>query len=150
MTLPRLPFTKALRALLEEHTGRPVGRDGFPRIDAPGSPEHGTRPAPPFYVLNTLPGTVYSGPPFADDHADVEWTYQLDSVSRRADQAEWHRDHARQVLLGRGEDGQSFAVPITVEGMTVIGRRAGADGGPDSADDVVSASEQYTFTITGS
>lgn len=150
MSLSRLHFTKALRAVIETGSGFPVGRDGFPTINAPGTPEHGTRPDPPFYVLNTMPGTVYSGPPFGDDHADVEWTYQIDFVTEKADQSEWHRDHVRKLLVGRGPDGQSFAVPITVDGMTVIGRRASGDGGPDDENDLAPASETYTFTVTGS
>jgi hypothetical protein len=150
MTPPRLPLTKALRTVLENATGKPVGLGGFPRVDAPGSPEHGQPVPPPFSVLYVSPGSVYDGPPFDDDHADATWVYHVTCVGKRLDQAQWLLDRVHGAVLDRAPDGQGYATPIPVDGMKIIRRRAVADGAPDTEGDVASVFEQYAITITGS
>jgi hypothetical protein len=151
MSLPRLPFSKALRTLVETGTGKPCGLGVFPLINAPGEPEHNKPVPPPFSVLYVVPGSNYSGPPMADDHADVEWTYQLTYVAQREDQAQWLFDRGHGTVLDRTPgDGQVFVHPLIVDGMTVMRRRHVTDGVTPSEGDVVSLFEQFAFTVTRS
>ncbi len=151
MTLPRLPITKSMHALLLAATGKPVGLGSLPRVQAPGAPEHGTPEEPPYSVLYVVAGADYSGPPFADDHADAEWVYQVTCVAQRLDQALWLRDRVHAAVLGRDSaDEQQFAFPLVVAGMTVTRRRFVSDGTPDTDDDFPSLFEQYAITVTRS
>jgi len=142
VTLPRLPMGKALRDALEAGTGKPCGWGGFPRVGTPAVPAE-----PPFTVLYDLPGTTYAGPPLDDDHADVEWVWQVTCVARRADQAIWLGDRVREVVLGKVAG--VYVYPLVVGGMVVIGRRSDGDGGVDGQDGVVNYSERFALTVTG-
>lgn len=150
MSLHRLPFDKAVRTMLQEATGKPVGLYGLPTVDDPADPAGPKLPAvPPYYALYALPAS-YSGPPFGDDHADVEWRYQLTCIAERADQAAWLRDRGVDAMVGRQpDDPQAFLHPIVVPaGMTVLWRRAEDESTMDDADGVVSWPQRYTIAVT--
>lgn len=148
MTLPRLPMTLALAALLESATGKPVGlaRDPLAPL-VPGEPEQ-RRAEPPFSILWSIPGSTYEGP-WTDDHADATWTYQVTVVANRADQAEWLMDKVRAGVLGRAPQGE-WAYPLEVPGMYVMDRRHVADAGGDTEGSIVSLVERYALAVTPS
>lgn len=143
MTIPRLPLTRALVAVLAEGTGRPCGLGVLPRA-VDGEPA-----AFPYLILDSLPGE-FSGPSFADWHADAAWTYQVTSVGERADQVQWLSDRVRAVLFDRTASG--WRTEVAVAGMRVIDRELTVDAGGDPVDgsqgDIVSYVQRFTITVT--
>ncbi|MER7047951.1 hypothetical protein [Streptomyces jumonjinensis] len=148
MTAPRRPVTRALVTLIEEATGRPCGTGALPRIRAGGA---WVPAVVPYTVLDSLPGT-FSGPPLADWHADVAWSYQVTSVGEREDQAEWLADRVRAGIVGRtrGQWTRELALP---QGR-VIDRELHYDsaGEPSvsAAGAIVSYVQRFTITVTPS
>jgi hypothetical protein len=143
MTPPRLPLTRAVADVLAAATGRPCGLAVMPR-EASGQPA-----AYPYLVLDSLPGE-FSGPAFADWHADAAWTYQVTSIGERVDQVQWLGDRVRAALVGRTGSGWSTA--FTAPGLRVIDRELtyDADGEPvdGSQGDIVTYVQRVTITVT--
>lgn len=137
----RLPFTKALRAMLQDTTGRPVGLGRYPTDSS------GQVVATPYAVLFPIPGTTYDGPPLWDAFDTPTWQYQVTSVGARADQAEWMGDRVRVALLDR-LDGR-WTHELVVPGLLVLSREHVADGGADSDGGTVSQVDRFAFTVTG-
>ena len=76
----------------------------------------------------TIPGGGFSGPAFSAPNADAAAVYQLTSVAKGREQAEWLADRARAVMLGR-EDSGAFTIDApTIEGWVVYDRSP--DSGP--------------------
>jgi hypothetical protein len=100
-------------------------------------------------ILDSLPGE-FSGPSFADWHADVAWTYQVTSVGERADQVQWLADRVRAVLFDRTANG--WRTEVEVPRMRVIDRELTVDAGGDPVDgsqgDIVSYVQRFTVTVT--
>lgn len=148
MTPPRLPLTRAVRLLIAETTCYPCGLGGLPRLrDEAGE----LRPAPvPYTILDSLPG-VFSGPPFADWHADAAWSYQVTSVGERDDQVQWLADEVRKAVASRTPDGWTHE--LVVPGMRVIDRQMEFDAGGDPAEvsptgSIVTYVQRFTVTVT--
>jgi hypothetical protein len=124
-------------------TGRPCGLTVLPRA-ADGKPA-----AFPYLILDSLPGD-FSGPPFADWHADATWIYQATSVGARADQVQWLGDRVRTTLFDRTPTG--WRTDITAPGLCVIDRQLthDADGEPvdGSQGTVVTYVQRFTITVT--
>ncbi|MDQ8707869.1 hypothetical protein RCO28_36185 [Streptomyces sp. LHD-70] len=143
MSLPRLPLTRALRSLLAEVTGRPCGLGVLPRAPNSGVADF------PYVILDSLPGE-FSGPGFADWHADASWTYQVTSVGERVDQVEWLADRVRSALVDR-VDGRWKHV-LTLPEMAVIDRELSMDGSGDPVDgaagDAVTYVQRFTITVS--
>jgi hypothetical protein len=143
VSLPRLPLTRALVDVLATSTGRPCGLTVLPRA-ADGKPA-----TFPYLVLDSLPGE-FSGPAFADWHADARWTYQATSVGERADQVQWLGDRVRSALFGRSQSGWRTGIPVP--GLRVIDRELthDADGEPvdGSQGSIVTYVQRFTITVT--
>ncbi|MGC9539982.1 hypothetical protein [Streptomyces sp. UG1] len=143
MSPPRLPLTRALVDVLTAGTGRLCGLTVLPRA-SDGKPA-----AFPYLILDSLPGE-FSGPPFADWHADATWTYQTTSVGERADQVQWLGDRVRAALFDRTTSG--WRTDITVPGLRVIDRELthDADGEPvdGSQGSIVTYVQRFTITVT--
>lgn len=140
--LNRLQMNKALRLMLEVGVGKPVGMGGYPTT-ADGQPVQGL-----YAVLYAIPPTVFDGPPLADRHADVTWTYQVTCVGQRVDQLTWLGDKVRAVMLGRA--GAGWASPLTVPGMTVMDRSHVGDSPVVADGDLVNYAELFTVSVTPS
>ncbi|WP_372407407.1 hypothetical protein [Streptomyces luteireticuli] len=141
MTLPRLPLTRAVAALVGEATGRPCGMGVLPR-DSSGQPAQ-----PPYAVLDSLTGS-FSGPSLSDWAADASWLYQVTSVGQRVDQALWLADRVREALFGRSHTG--WANSLSVPGMKVIDRELSTEGSQvdGTAGDIVTYIQRFTLTVT--
>ncbi|MFI1563857.1 hypothetical protein ACH4ZX_12490 [Streptomyces sp. NPDC020490] len=143
MTLPRLPLTRALVDVLATSIGRPCGLTVLPRA-AEGKP-----PAFPYLILDSLPGE-FSGPGFADWHADATWTYQATSVGERADQVQWLGDRVRAALFERTPSG--WRTEITVPGLRLIDRELTYDAAGEPVDgsqgSIVTYVQRFTITVT--
>lgn len=115
------PLDAALKSVLEEHTGRPVGVEEPPPTD----PADG----PPFpYALLYQQGARRSGPPLHDPEADARVTYQAACIGLQSDQVKALAARVRRALVGC-VDG-AWAVPLAPEGMSVMGRWS-IDGSAD-------------------
>ncbi|MBC9717809.1 hypothetical protein H9Y04_35290 [Streptomyces sp. TRM66268-LWL] len=143
MSLPRLPLTRALRTLVADATGRPCGLGVLPR-----GPD-GRAADFPYAILDSLPGE-FSGPGFADWHADVSWSYQVTSVGERADQVEWLADRVRSALVDRVDGRWRYA--LAPPEMRVIDRELSVDGAGDPVDgtagDTVTYIQRFTITVS--
>ncbi|CAM5468353.1 hypothetical protein [Streptomyces aurantiogriseus] len=143
MSPPRLPLTRALVDVLAAGTGRPCGLTVLPRAT------DGRPAAYPYLILDSLPGE-FSGPSFADWHADVAWTYQATSVGERADQVQWLGDRVRDVLFDRAPGGWRTDIPVA--GMQVIGRELSYDADGEAVDgsqgSIVTYVQRFTITVT--
>ncbi|WP_316749233.1 hypothetical protein [Streptomyces herbicida] len=143
MSPPRLPLTQALVDVLTAGTGRPCGLTVLPRA-TDGGPA-----AFPYLILDSLPGE-FSGPSFANWHADATWTYQATSVGERADQVQWLGDRVRAALFDRTPGGWRTDIPVA--GMRVIDRELtyDADGDPidGSQGSIVTYVQRFTITVT--
>lgn len=149
--LPRLPFTKAVKAVLVgafPQTGEtpwPVGLGAVPLV---GTGAAAAPAKPPHLVLHPLWGTTLEGTWNYPD-ADVEWFYQVDIVGKRVDQLEWARDRVIATFLGRHPGGE-HRTPINVEGMRVMSRRkADEDGEPTTTGSAfLSTMLRFGFKVT--
>ena len=138
--LNSLQLNKALRLMLETGIGKPVGMNGFPTT-ADGRPVLGQ-----FAVLYAIPPSTFDGPPLADGHADVTWTYQVTCVGLREDQLTWLGDKVRTVMLGRAGGGWAF--DLTAPGMSVMDREHTGDSPIISEGEAVSYAELFTVKVT--
>ena len=138
--LSRLQMNKALRLMLATGIGKPVGMNGFPTT-AGGLPVLGQ-----FAVLYAIPPSTFSGPPLADGHADVTWTYQVTCVGQREDQVTWLGDKVRTVLLGRNAAG--WVTPLVAPGMSVMDREHAGDSPIVSEGELLSYAELFTVRVT--
>lgn len=143
--LPRLPMTKALKALIVEATGKPCEIRTIPRLP------DGTAVEVPFTILHPLWST-YSGPAFYDVHEDVEWNYQASVAASRGDQIEVFHDKLVRAIVGRDGAG-AYLHALTVEGMSVMSRNMGDenDGGSSDVDTkagIITHDVRFSITVT--
>ena len=138
--LSRLQMNKALRLMLATGVGKPVGMGGFPTT-AGGVPVQGQ-----YAVLYAIPPSVFTGPPLADGHADVTWTYQVTCVGQREDQLTWLGDKVRTVMLGRTAAG--WVTPLVAPGMSVMDREHAGDSPVVSEGELLSYAELFTVRVT--
>jgi hypothetical protein len=160
--LPRLPMTKAVRSLLAEVTGKPWEIRRIPRV--PATHDDGTLvvpeklvPAEPVFGILYPQWRTFSGPQYADQHADVVWHYQATIAVRRGDQGEVWGDKVIRALVGRTADlrfAYDLDIPATEDhpGMRVIDRTIEEDGSDegvgDSATGVVTVDIRFSLSVT--
>lgn len=144
------PVTNALATLLEQATGRPVGRGKMPT----------TVPRPHYYYVLYSLTTELSGPELADLNEDLSLVYQVTSVSGpdpdvvdsagTVDQAEWLADKAREAVLGRDPNTGLWLHPLTVTGVSVMGRALDTEPGGtnDPADAIISYVQRFRLDLT--
>lgn len=70
----------------------------------------------PYHVLYRIPGGDSYGPELVDPDVDRTFIYQVDSVGKRRDQAEWAADRVNSVILGRtnGAFDNDLPLPNTI------------------------------------
>lgn len=116
-------LTSALIAMLQTATARPVGDGEVPQ---------GFTIEQGYYIVYGIPNDGYfDGLEAAGQDADV--VYQVTSVGKRRDHADWLADRARLTILAR--TGPTFQVAfVPPAGMKVIDRRpdSGLPGTPVS------------------
>ncbi|MFJ2279224.1 hypothetical protein ACIOEZ_34310 [Streptomyces sp. NPDC087866] len=146
--IDRQPVSKALAALLATASGRPVGRGKKPA----SAGQH-------YYVLYALDTTI-GGSPLADLGEDLSPVYQVTSVSGPdparpgstgdPDQVEWMADKARQTFLGRDPGTGLWLHPLTLPGISVMGRSLDIEAGGtnDPTDGIISYVQRFRFDLT--
>lgn len=146
--IDRQPVSKALAALLASVSGRPVGRGKKP----PNAGQH-------YYVLYSL-DTAIDGAPLTDMGEDLSPVYQVTSVSGPdpskpgsvgdPDQVEWMADKARKVFLGRDPATGLWLHPLTLPGISVMGRALDIEAGAtsDASDGIISYVQRFKFYLT--
>lgn len=142
MTPDLLPITNALVALLEAQTGRPVGRGSAPLAGGVVADlEDG-----PYAIVYQLAGGSTWGPMLYGPDEASQLPYQVTSVGKRGDQADWMADRVRQVMVGRTDGTLTHA--LVVPGLTILDREFSAYGGQDRDGDVVSVPDTYMLHVT--
>lgn len=146
---PREEFTNAVIDLLARGTGKLVGDAKAPPLP-PGMPE---RDFWPYCIVYSIPGGSSSGS-LADPFEDSGLVYQVTSVGRTRQQAEWMADRVRNVWLSRTTRG-TFQVPlVSPQGWTAAGRipQDGSGGGVDREgeppNEVFSVPDRYILQVT--
>lgn len=146
LTLPRKPTTDLLLDVLKAAVPMPVGLGAVPRDSG------GTSLAAPFYILHPLWVTFDDAGWGERRHDDVTWVYQVDVVSRRADQREWMRDRMFEVILGKVDGGWLAELDTDTEagraGVRIIGREVTDDDVPQPAGGVFSSLTRFAFRAT--
>lgn len=147
-TPQRLPVTKALVAMLEQATGKPVGRGKAPTTDPPAGQTDRPPADPPYTIVDAIPGGYVEAQSMDGRFTYAEWVYQLTSVSAKDDrQAEWLGDRNREAMLARNAEGDDYLWPIDVAGYKVT-RRWEDDGGRDGEGGIVSSAERFRLCVT--
>lgn len=99
-------------------------------ISVPGTTRKvGDNEAPPdaslddgYAIVYTIDGGSFEGAPLWAPEADAWLVYQVTSVGRKRDQAEWIADRVRLTLLSRVADGGFQVAFPALAGMQVTGR----------------------------
>jgi hypothetical protein len=140
--------TNALKALLAEGSGKPVGEGVKPEGDPSA-----------YYILHFIDRQTH-GAPYADLNEDCTLIYQVDAVSGRdvtdpdsygtQEQMEWLADKARTVFLGRDPVTRRWLHDLVVPGVRVMGRapEVEAGGTPGAADGIMSSASRFRFDLT--
>lgn len=142
MTPEVRPITDALVAFLGAQTGRPVGRATAPLVDGvPADLEDG-----PYAIVYQLAGGEHWGPFLYGPDEAIALPYQVTSVGKRSDQADWMADKVRQAMLARTNG--TLTAPLTAPGVTVLDREFSSYGGQDREGDVVSVPDTFLLHVT--
>ena len=146
--IARRPVIAALATLLTTASSRPVGRGKKPA----SAGQH-------YYILYALDAAL-GGPPLADMGEDLSPVYQITSVSGPdparpgtvgdPDQVEWMADKARETFLGRDPVTGLWLYPLTVPGVSVMGRALDVEPGAtsDATDGIISYVQRFRFDLT--
>lgn len=133
--IERRLVTAAFIELLVTGTGMPVGLTEAPTLV----------PKKPWGVVHPIDGGGFSGSPLYDPDSDAAFVYQVDSVGRSVDQAQWMDDLVRSTVLARSLGAFQVVFPA-IDAAKVIDRR------PDtSAGGIIPEGEKPNriFTIPG-
>lgn len=142
MTPDLLPITDALVAFLAAQTGRPVGRATAPLVDGvPADLESG-----PYAIVYQLPGGDTWGPFLSGPDEGAQLPYQVTSVGKRSDQADWMADRVRRAMVGRTNG--ALTATLAVPGVTVLDREFTTYGGQDREGDVVSIPDTFLLHVS--
>jgi hypothetical protein len=145
-----LDVTKALVALLQSATGKPVGEGRRP--DGADDLSH-------YYILYFITRST-DGAAFSDLNEDADITYQVTSVSGpdpnepdsygTQSQIQWMDDKARRAILGRDPNTRRWLYDLAVPGCRVTARRSAGEAGetPDATDAIMSSAPRFTFCVT--
>lgn len=144
--LPRLPFAKGFKALLEEATGKPVGWRRIPTVPADDDPDTQV-PVKRVYLIMYPLWTRTDGPPFGAPDADAHWTFQVSIYAERGDQLEVFRDKVIAAVLGRDGTTTAFVHSLDVDatedrvGQHCWGRTMTEDSGGPTGPPTMGADE---------
>lgn len=111
--IERRVVNNAVKALLEEATGRPVEIEIAPSAD-----DSNAWADLPYVVVTPGGGLPFSGAPFCDMYEDASFGYQITSVGERQDQVEAVADRVRLAFLGRDRFG--FIYDLNITGVNVM------------------------------
>ena len=144
--MPNVPqrrkLTDAIKSLLEDQTGKPVGVATAPQNI------QGEQADLPYIVIYPLDGGIFSGPLFCGPNADASFEYQIDSYGLRYDQAEWLSDLVRVTMIDRDADGDLIN-RLTYDDHEVMDQISlGPPSKLDEVGQVWSAKESYLITVT--
>lgn len=144
MNVPqRRKLTKAIKELLEEKTGRPVGISTAPRNIQNNQAEL------PYIVIHAISGNEYSGPQFCGPQSDVRFDYQIDSHGQRDDQAEWLADLVRETIIDRTNG--ALTNKVTFPDHKIMDQEIiGPTGKLDNVGQIWTVKETFGFTVTTS
>lgn len=144
--MPNVPerrkLTAAVKALLEDATGKPVEVATAPRkID-------GEQADLPYIVIFPVDGGTFMGPEWCGPNADAAFEYQINSYGMRYDQTEWLSDLVRVTLVDR-TDGGDLVNKLTFDGHSVMDQvTLGPPGKLDEVGQIWSMQESYLITVT--
>lgn len=125
LTRQRGKLHEIVRAALAAATGKPVGlgKTPAPNVDADGKL---IDPYAIVYALDAVP----AWPSLEDPDGSMTAPYQVTSVGRDHDHAQWMDDTCRGAILSRNPSGE-FTNPLVVADATVTDRRLRSAGGPE-------------------
>ena len=144
MNVPkRRKLNKAIKDLLEDKIGRPVGIATAPRNIQNGQAEL------PYIVIHPISGVGYNGPQFCSPQGDARFDYQIDSYGKRDDQAEWLADSVRDILVD--PDNIPFINQITFPDLKIMDQDIiGPTGKLDNVGQIWTVKETFGFSVTTS
>jgi hypothetical protein len=129
ITRSRGKLHESVRARLALATGKLVGKGTVPDGIVRDGEGKLTDPYAIVYALDATGGAV---PDLESPDSSLVAPYQVTSVGRDFDHAQWMDDTCRGVFLSRDPSG-SFTNPIIVADAAVIDRRLRSAGGPEPA-----------------
>ena len=154
--IARRIVTLAVKELLEDVTGKPVGIGSVPIDPATGKPF-----PPPYNLLYSLGWTTF-GSPLADLREDAVATYQVTSVSGpdpakvdsrgTVEQVEWLADKTRIGVYARPASDRGYVNPLNIPGVTCTLREPDAEPGATDApeDAIITYVQRIKFHLTAS
>jgi hypothetical protein len=139
----RRKLTDAIKNLLENETGRPVGIGTAP-VDL-----NSNQAELPYLVMYPIGGSSFFGPQFCGPESDVMFEYQVNSEAKRYDQADWLADLVREILIDRDSSGQLLN-KVQFDGYSVMDQEiVGPPGKLEQVGQIWCVIESYGFTVTG-
>jgi hypothetical protein len=142
--IERRLVTAAFIQMLETATSVPVGL-----VEAPV-----VQPKKPWAVVHPIEGGGFSGSPFYEPDSDAAFVYQVDSVGRSAEQAQWMDDLVRSTVLARSSGAFQVSFPA-IDAATVIDRRPDTSAGGvipegEKPNRLFTISSRYSIYVTPS
>ncbi len=147
MSVPdRRLLTSSVLTLIATGTARPTGDGKAPAIDLALTASW------PYAVVHVITGGGYWGSPLTRPDECADFVYQVDSVARRRDQAEWMADLVRRTVLARTSTGAFQVALANPAGWEVKDREADGGAGTvvaegDPPNTVFSLSERFRFRV---
>lgn len=107
----------------------------------------------PYVVVNQIPGGSMYGPPLVGPEQDAMLQFQITSVGKRSDQAQWMGDMVRASMIGRDQSGVFASAFPTPPGWVCADRLlASAPGGVvaqgSAPNKLFVVNEIYTVCVT--
>lgn len=139
--IARRPVTAAVKQLIEDLTGYPVGVRTVPMDPTTGAPV-----PPPYTLLYPLDHTSDDNT-LADRHSAAMSEYQATFVSGkrpgasgstgRDEEAQWLADRGRRVIERPADGSPGYEHPLTIPGVGCYRREAREAGGTQNAEDAI-------------
>lgn len=146
--IDRRPITNALLQMLRDATARQIFDSVIPKGTVTPQGES-------WGLLHSIPGGGFDGAPMVSPDSDLALVYQVDSVGRRRDHAEWMGDTVRRTILARTVQGRFQVAFPDPPGVLINDRRPyGEVGGVDAEGDdpyrVYTVAERFVLFATPS
>lgn len=108
----------------------------------------------PWGIVHVIEGGGFSGAPLYDPDSDAAFVYQVDSVGRSEDQAQWMDDLVRSTVLARSLGAFQVAFPA-VAAAKVIDRRPDTTAGGlitegEKPNEIFTIPSRYSIHVTPS
>jgi hypothetical protein len=136
----RRPVTAAFIELLET-TGLPIGDHVAP----------GEVAGKPWAIVYSIPGGALRDDNLAAVEKGTDLVYQVTSVGRRRDQAEWMADRARTTVIARTSSGFTTAWPMMTGAEAadrqLLGGLGGAEPSGKAPHQVWSVAERFLIRL---